>query len=93
MNVMEQIVKNESIEDVLAVIALRFGMPSIDMIYGKYRKEAVLSGELFYVYAQLVKGGVLASSGSWHAAKGPNWKEPAFVSEGKYDDYVKNDAS
>ncbi|MCO8167490.1 immunity protein [Pseudomonas sp. 21LCFQ02] len=84
MNVVEEIVRNEPLEDVLSVIALKFGIPSIDMTYSKYRKDVVLSGELFTVYQRLVSDGVLVSSGSWHAAKGPNWKEPAFVRDGKY---------
>ncbi|MBD8493990.1 immunity protein [Pseudomonas syringae] len=89
MRVVEEIVRNESVEDVLTVFALNMGIPRLDMMYGHYRKEVVLSGELFSVFQRLVNERVLASSGSWHSAKGPSWKAPAFVTEGKYDNFIE----
>lgn len=87
MSTVEDIVRNESVEDVLTVFALNMGMPRLDMMYGRYKKEVVLNGELFSTFQRLVDGGVLASSGSWHSAKGPNWKAPAFLEDGKYNDF------
>lgn len=59
MRVVEEIVRNESVEDVLTVFALNMGIPRLDMMYGHYRKEVVLSGELFSVFQRLVNEGFL----------------------------------
>ena len=84
MDLVEQVVKNESIEDVVALFALKSGIPSLDRMFGRYKHEAVTSGELFRVYDRLFKEGVLAPGKNGIAIKGPNWKEPKFLSDKRY---------
>ncbi|HEX8591856.1 MAG TPA: immunity protein [Pseudomonas sp.] len=84
MNIVEQVVINESVEDVVKIFALKSGIPSLDIMFGRYRKEVVLSGELFRVYDRLFKEGVLAPGKNGVAIKGPNWTAPDFLTEGRH---------
>jgi len=84
MNVVEQVVINESVEDVVKVFALKSGIPSLDIMFGRYKREVVASGELFRVYDRLFKEGVLAPGKNGVAIKGPNWTEPKFLLEERY---------
>jgi len=84
MNVVEQVVKNESVEDVVKIFALKSGIPSLDMMFGRYKREVVVSGELFRVYDRLFEEGVLAPGENGVAIKGPNWTEPKFLIEKRY---------
>ncbi|WP_028624223.1 hypothetical protein [Pseudomonas sp. Ant30-3] len=84
MSVVEQIVKNETVEDVLTVFALGSAIPSLDRMFGRYRYEVIKSGELLKTYARLFEEGVLANGVGPVAIKGPNWKAPPFVTERKY---------
>jgi hypothetical protein len=84
MSVVEQIVKNETVEDTLTVFALSSAIPSLDRMFGRYRYEVIESGELLKTYARLFEEGVLASGEGPIAVKGPNWKPPKFVTEKKY---------
>ena len=92
MNLMEAIIKNESLEEVVAVFALKVGYPLIDRSYVMYGEGRFSNLDVLSTYQRLVDEGVLVRA-EQNAIKGPNWKEPAFVSERKYDGYVKNDAS
>ena len=68
----------------LKLFALKFGMPSLDRMFGRYKYEVVTSGELFRVYDRLFKEGVLAPGKNGVAIKGPNWTAPDFLTEGRY---------
>ena len=46
MSTVEQIVKNESVEDVLTVFALGSATPTLDRMFARYRYEVAASGEL-----------------------------------------------
>lgn len=84
MSIVEQIVKNESVEDVLTVFALGSAIPSLDRMFGRYRYEVIESGELLETYALLFAKGVLANGNGPVAVKGPNWREPKFMTDSKY---------
>ncbi|WLG85780.1 immunity protein [Pseudomonas cucumis] len=84
MSIVEQIVKNETVEDVLTVFALGSAIPSLDRMFGRYRYEVIESGELLKTYARLFEEGVLANGEGPVAIKGPNWKAPQFVIEKRY---------
>ncbi|WP_306287242.1 immunity protein [Pseudomonas sp. MD195_PC81_125] len=76
MSIVEQIVKNESVEDVLTVFALGSARPSLDRMFGRYRYEFIASGELLETYARLFEQGGLANGDGPVAVKGPNWRAP-----------------
>lgn len=84
MNVIEQIVLNESIDDIVTVFALVKATPHLDMMIGRYRPEATTSGEFQRAYARLFEEGVLARGQKGLSIKGPNWKAPSFVTEHRY---------
>ncbi|MDI2142003.1 MULTISPECIES: immunity protein [unclassified Pseudomonas] len=84
MSIIEQIVKNETVEDVLTVFALGSAIPSLDRMFGRYRYEVIENGELLKTYARLFEEGVLANGDGPIATKGPNWKAPDFMSNNKY---------
>lgn len=84
MNTIEQIVKNETLEDIVSVFALAKAPPHLDMMIRRYNREAIQHGELQKVYAKLLEEGVLANAEKGLATKGPNWKEPKFVTEKRY---------
>ncbi|MEN2396676.1 immunity protein [Pseudomonas halotolerans] len=84
MSSIEQIVKNESITDIVSAFGISLAYPSLDRMIGRYRFEAVANGELLRTYARLFEEGVLANGEGPVAIKGPNWKPPTFVLEKKY---------
>lgn len=84
MSTVEQIVKNETVEDVLTVFALGSSIPSLDRMFGRYRYEIIENGELLKTYAKLFEMGILANGDGPIAIKGPNWKAPEFISNNKY---------
>ena len=81
---LEQIVKSESVRDLLLVFAISLVFPSIDRVFGRYRFDAIASGELVRTYEQLFEEGVLAEGVGAVAIKGPNWAAPKFVTAKKY---------
>lgn len=84
MSTVEQIVKNESVEDVLTVFALGSATPTLDRMFARYRYEVAASGELLQTYAKFFEKGVLADAKGPVAIKGPNWKAPKFMTENRY---------
>lgn len=84
MSNIKDIVINESVVDVLTALAPNLSQPRIDRLYTSYKFEALETGELWSTYERLLREGVLASGEKGHTIKGPNWKEPAFITEKKY---------
>jgi hypothetical protein len=84
MTHIRDIIINETVADVLAVLALTTSQPRIDRLYTTYKFEALQSGELWGTYARLFREGILALDANGRTSKGPNWKEPAFIAEKKY---------
>ncbi|WP_028621610.1 hypothetical protein [Pseudomonas sp. Ant30-3] len=84
MNTIEQLVRNESIDDIITVFALVKATPQLDLMIARYKPEALRHGELQQAYARLFKKGVLAKGEKGLATKGPNWKAPPFVMEKRY---------
>lgn len=84
MNSIEQIIKNESIEDIVSAFGIGLAYPSLDRMVSRYRFDAVANGELLRTYTKLFEEGILANGGGPVAIKGPNWKAPKFVTEKRY---------
>ncbi|WP_024672654.1 hypothetical protein [Pseudomonas syringae] len=84
MSDIKNIIINESVADVLAVLAPNSSQPRIDRLYTSYKFEALETGELWDTYKRLFHEGVLMLDEKGRTAKGPNWKEPAFITEKKY---------
>ncbi|MCS3606939.1 immunity protein [Erwinia rhapontici] len=81
---LEGIYQNESVEDVLLYFALRTPYQTIDLMYVQYKFEVAAERELLFTCQRLVKEGKLIETGKPLMEKGPNWKEPKFVTDKKY---------
>lgn len=80
-----RMLKNESIEDVILYLAPKNHYSSIDRLYVKYKFNIVGDGHLIHIFGRLLKEGELVeNTNSPFSGKGPNWKEPKFVTEKKY---------
>ncbi|HAK1938477.1 TPA: immunity protein [Salmonella enterica] len=80
---LKDIVKNESVEDVLTFLGPTSDYRKLDRLYTYNRFDVVSSGELSSTYDGLFRKGVLQDLNS-KVVKGPNWKAPTFVTEKKY---------
>ncbi|QPI34063.1 immunity protein [Serratia sp. CMO1] len=80
---LKDIVKNESVEDVLTFLGPTADYRKLDRLYTYNRFDAISSGELSSTYDALFQKGVLQDQNG-KVVKGPNWKEPKFVAEKKY---------
>jgi hypothetical protein len=84
VNTVEQILQNESVEEVVTVFALFKSASAVDRMYGLFRLEVITSGELVRTYNHLFEVGILASDENGKTVKGPNWKAPTFFVEKRY---------
>lgn len=80
---LKDIIKYESVEDVLTFLGPTSDYRKLDRLYTYNRFDVISSGELSSTYDNLFKKGVLQDKNG-KVIKGPNWKEPAFVTEKKY---------
>ncbi|MEJ5063532.1 immunity protein [Erwinia sp. MYb375] len=78
-----EIVKNESVEDVLTFLGPTSDYKKLDKLFTYNRYDVISSGELSATYNELFRKGVLQDLNG-QAVKGPNWKEPKFVTDKKY---------
>lgn len=84
MSTVEQIVKNESLEEIVTVFALLKANPHLDMLIRRHNPELIQHGELEKTYTKLFEAGILESGEKGLCIKGPNWKAPKFVTEKRY---------
>ena len=83
MNAVEQIVKNESTQEVVSVFALFRSAMQVESMYRRFRPE-MSHGELVDTYNVLFENGVLASDENGKTVKGPNWTASTFFKEKRY---------
>lgn len=81
---LKSIYQNESVEDVVLHFAPQTPYHCIDRMYVNYKFEVIGKGLLLRTYMRLVREGMLIENEKPLPEKGPNWKEPAFVTEKKY---------
>ncbi|MCL9803315.1 hypothetical protein [Pseudomonas sp. AKS31] len=85
MNTIEQIVKNEPLDDIVTVFSLFKPNPHLDMMIRQYNRDLISQyGALEDAYTRLIASGVLAHGDKGLAIKGPNWKAPKFMAEKRY---------
>ena len=58
--------------------------PIIDNMFVRYKFEVIEKGLLYQTYKKLLDDGFFVEDDKGHARKGPNWKEPVFVTQKKY---------
>ncbi|MBK3505618.1 immunity protein [Pseudomonas sp. MF6747] len=84
MSSIEHVIQTESVEDVLLAFAPNTPYPSIDRLYVQFNFDVISTGQLLPTYKRLLAEGKLAKDANGHTLKGPNWKEPTFITEKKY---------
>ncbi|WP_338803072.1 immunity protein [Xenorhabdus griffiniae] len=89
MRPLEQMIKNESVEDILLFFSLKSSYPSIDRMYVRFNFEVIEKNELWTTYKRLLDEGKLAKDGKGKTIKGPNWKEPEFSRTKKYNNLIE----
>lgn len=77
-------IENEELSDALSFLVLKKSYPIIDNLFVRYKFEVVEKAELYQEYRKLLDNGFFIEDDKGHARKGPNWKEPAFVTQNKY---------
>ncbi|AVJ16760.1 hypothetical protein CLM71_06265 [Serratia sp. MYb239] len=86
-------VKNENMADVILYLVGRkeegMAYPSIDLFFGRYKaaeKYESYNIKLIHTMKELEEAGQVFSAKTYGSGykKGPNWKEPKFVTEKKY---------
>lgn len=83
----KSMIEKESVSDIVSFFAgltKGIGYPQIDNFFVRYRFDVVSRGELLKVFEELRKSGVVEWGEKMLVKKGPNWKEPKFVTEKKY---------
>ncbi|MGB9098863.1 immunity protein [Erwinia sp.] len=81
---LQEIIQNESVEDFVTFFGLILSYQNIDRLYTKYRFEVIISSEFLKTFHNLFAKEIFIDDNG-KVAKGPNWKEPKFVTEKKYD--------
>jgi hypothetical protein len=85
MNTIEQIVKNETLDDIVTVFSLFKPNPHLDMMIRRYNRDLIKKyGVLEDSYTRLIAAGVLINGDKGLALKGPKWKAPKFMTENRY---------
>ncbi|WP_058970130.1 hypothetical protein [Type-D symbiont of Plautia stali] len=89
----DEMVKNETMADVILFLVSRgengIAYPSIDRFFGRHKADEKYPSwniKLIQETRALEESGEVFSAKTYGCGckKGPNWKEPAFVTEKKY---------
>ncbi|WP_174869697.1 hypothetical protein [Pectobacterium polaris] len=84
---LKAIIEKESVSDVVSFFAgstKEISYPRLDNFFVRYRFDVISDGELLKVFDDLLKAGVVEWGEKMLVKKGPNWKEPKFVTDKKY---------
>ncbi|BEN63498.1 hypothetical protein ACUZX0_01955 [Serratia marcescens] len=84
---LERLAKEEKISDVITFLVRNeggFGYPQMDRFFSRHNFTVIGNGEFRRVFEQLRQNGVIEWGDKMLVKKGPNWKEPKFVTEKKY---------
>lgn len=84
-NKFKVMLRDESIDDLLTILAPRMPLHRLDPLMIRSRKENITNTELIESFDKLYKAGILITGENGQVAKGPNWDEPEFIKSGKYN--------
>jgi hypothetical protein len=80
----KSMVENESVEDVIMVLAPKLDYSRIDSWYVQNRFEVIQNGLLIRNFEKLLNEGKLYKDEKGEVFQGPNWQPPQFVKDKKY---------
>lgn len=84
---LECLFKNENVEDIVTFFAgfsKSIGYPGLDKYFLRYRFSAIATGEFMSTFRELNEKGIVSLNDKMGLIKGPNWKQPVFVTQRKY---------
>lgn len=84
----KQLIEKEKVQDVILFLAGRkaegISHPQLDRNYVMYGHQLISNIELISLVKKMREEGLITSNDKGGYKKGPNWKEPKFVTEKKY---------
>lgn len=83
-NKFKDMLSDESIDDLLTILAPRIPLHRLDPLMIRSRKEDITNTELIESFDRLYKAGILMTGERGGVVKGPNWHEPEFIKTRKY---------
>ncbi|ASL92285.1 hypothetical protein [Serratia marcescens] len=81
----KMMLRDESIDDLLTVLAPKMPLHRLDPLMIRSRVEDITNTELIESFDRLYDAGILMTGESGGIVKGPNWREPEFVTNKKYE--------
>lgn len=84
---LERLAKEEKVSDVIAFLVRKedgFGYPQMDRFFSRYNVTVVENGDFMRIFEKLRQDGIVEWGDKMIVKKGPNWKEPKFVTDKKY---------
>lgn len=78
--------KSETVEDVITFLARDkpISSRSVDFFFNRFKARVIDHGELLSAIYKLVELNILMFNETGLLIKGPAWREPDFMREGKY---------
>ncbi|EOF4707028.1 MULTISPECIES: hypothetical protein [Klebsiella] len=83
----ERMVAEQTLVDIILFLVRNengFGYPQMDRFFSRYKFSVIENGEFMKTFEQMRQKGVVEWGEKMLVKKGPNWKEPKFVTEKKY---------
>lgn len=83
----ERMVAEQMLVDIILFLVRNengFGYPQMDRFFSRYKFSVIENGEFMKTFEQMRQKGVVEWGEKMLVKKGPNWKEPKFVTEKKY---------
>lgn len=77
--------REESIDDLLTILAPQMPLHRLDPLMIRSRVEIITNTELIESFERLYRAGILMAGDAGGVVKGPNWQEPEFIKNKKYE--------
>jgi len=77
--------REESIDDLLTLLAPQMPLHRLDPLMIRSRVESITNTELIESFERLYRAGILMAADAGGVVKGPNWQEPEFIKNKKYE--------
>ncbi|MGH5969384.1 hypothetical protein ACRFL2_14135 [Klebsiella aerogenes] len=83
----ERMVAEQNLVDIILFLVRKengFGYPQMDRFFSRHKFSVIENGEFMRTFEQMRLKGEVELREKMLVVKGPNWKEPRFVTDKKY---------
>ncbi|WP_369071617.1 hypothetical protein [Klebsiella quasipneumoniae] len=83
----ERMVAEQNLADIILFLVRKengFGYPQMDRFFSRHKFSVIENGEFMRTFEQMRLNGEVELGEKMLVVKGPNWKEPRFLTEKKY---------